>query len=501
MRKLFLTRRFFVLAAAALGAGAIFFLLAPGFGQKHAELTTAVAEAGAVRQVVSVSGSTSAEDEAVLRFPVGGVVESVLVRRGDAVGAGDILATLENRSLAADRAEAEAALRRAKAERAELLLGARAEERTVAVESVRLRSELLERTRRNEEIRVENARRTLLSGGLFAYTEQGDERATPPEINGTYACAKEGRYTLSMFRSNAESGYSFALSGLESGTFNASFNQPLPFGNCGLRARFDRHSSYDRAIWHIDIPNEKSPLYTANRNAYELALQQAASAIAVAEQELALAKAEAARVNAPARSEAAARAEASVAQARARVARLEAEKLDRVLRAPFSGVVVSVDFLVGETAGGGGITLSASERFELLAQVPEIDVGRLALEQRALVVFDAKDDEPLTARVDYIAPSATVIDGVGYFKTRLALEEPPTWLRGGLNADIDIIIAEAVNDVRIPRRALHQEGDGYYVLIADGNDVATSSVEIVLIGNDGYAAVRGLSPGESVVLR
>ena len=395
-----------------------------------------------------------------------------------------------------------ASFSRAIADRDELLAGPSQEERAATSETVILAEESLQATIENEERKVENARRTLLSTGLTAFSDDDDEEAVPPVISGTYTCDVEGTYTLDVFSSAAASGYSYRLSGLEFGTYIASVDQPVALGKCGLRIQFNDSSKYSRSVWKIEIPNKKSSSYTTNLNTYTLAETQAASSIALAEQEVALAKANANTSNAPAREEATRRANASITSAQARLARIDASLADRTLTAPFAGVITEIDSVPGETIGTSPVvTLLADSDFEITARIPEIDIGKLLVGQKTELVFDARSSETLTGTIDFISLKSTEIDGVAYYEALIALDEKPAWLRSGLNADIDIVINETEDSVlRVPKRFVYETKDGFEVIKQTGEEsYASTTVEVEMEGNDGYYAITGLNAGDVVV--
>ena len=467
------------------------------------EIITTKIEYGKVEQLVSVSGVAEAEQTAELAFPITGIAEAVFVEVGDTVEVGDILITLEARAYYADRQDALAALTRAAADRDELLSGQTISAQEVTKETLARAQETLATTKLNEAQKIENAYRTLLSSDLSAYSENSGEDATPPVISGTYTCDNEGLYTLEVFSSKSPSNYSYRLSGIETGTYQASVEQAFPMGECGLRALFDEDSTYSYSNWIIEIPNKESASYVVNRNAHALAVTQAQSAIALAEQGVTLAEANSKNQNAPARSEAIARADAAVASAQARLERIDATIADRVLRAPFSGTITEIDILPGETVTTAPVvTLLAESEFEVTARIPEIDIGKLTVDQPVRMVFDAKSDETIFGTVSFISLKSTEIDGVAYYKAIIEFNDSlPTWMRSGLNADIEIIVAENSDSLRIPKRFLTKTDDGYEVMTLRNGQFATTTVGLLLEGNDGYVAITGvdIKAGDVVV--
>ena len=502
MKKLLRSRWFYILTALVVIIFVIGMMRSIN-GNKGDELVTTTIEFGTVEQLVSVSGVAEAEQTAELAFPVTGIARSVEVEIGDVVNERDVLVTLEADAYYADRQDALASLARAVADRDELLAGQTDSARDVTQETLDRAVETLETTKNNEARKVENAYRTLLSSDLSAYSENSGEDATPPVISGTYTCDNEGLYTLEVFSSKSPSNYSYRLSGIETGTYQASVEQAFPMGECGLRALFDEDSTYSYSNWIIEIPNKESASYVVNRNVHALAVTQAQSAIALAEQGVTLAEANSKNQNAPARSEAIARADAAVASAQARLERIDATIADRVLRAPFSGTITEIDILPGETVTTAPVvTLLAESEFEVTARIPEIDIGKLTVDQPVRMVFDAKSDETIFGTVSFISLKSTEIDGVAYYKAIIEFNDSlPTWMRSGLNADIEIIVAENSDSLRIPKRFLTKTNDGYEVMTLRNGQFATTTVGLLLEGNDGYVAITGvdIKAGDVVV--
>ena len=500
MPSLFRNHRTYFLIATVLIASAVFLIFSV-LNMEQEERVSATVELGEVRQSVAVSGVLEAEDLVSLGFQTGGIIKEIYVTEGSAVEKNATLAELEQNTLSADRAEALASIRKAQAERAELIAGISDESKQSFEQTILLKQQALASTKKIEAQKVKNAYKNLLSSGLNVYSNDADEDAVAPTISGTYSCEKEGTYELVMYSSNADSGYSFRLSGIEEGTYTASTNQAIAFGSCGLRMLFDSDSLYSSATWYIDIPNTKSASYTANKNTYELALVQEKNSVSLAEQELKVTESESITANAPARAEAIAKANATIAQAEARLARLSISEDNNLLKAPFAGTITNVEASAGEVVGTSPIiTLLAQSGFKLIARIPEIDIANIEPNQKAEVRFDARADIITPATVNFISPNGTDIGGVTYFEVHLTLDEDPPWLRSGLNADLDIIINEEKETLRVPRRfVIENEGVYTVVLLQADQSTASTTIDIILTGNDGYMAITGLNKGDIVV--
>lgn len=462
--------------------------------------TTEKVTRGDISNIVSVSGIVKASDSANLAFPVAGIVTDIPVHEGDVVKEGQVLAVLEQRDLQAERSSAAASLLIAKANRDELVNGPTQESKSVTDISIEIARADLARTASVEDEKVASAYRTLLSDGLEALPVDSDNGNVPPIISGTYQCSQEGIYTLSIYPSSSGSGYSYDLSGLESGTYTAYSESPTPMGNCGLKIKFAPDEIYASKKWVVAIPNTHNPNYIADLNAYTLAKQNRDNNVSAAKQALEKALREQALQNATPRDEALTRADASVIQAEAQLAEIDARIADRTLRAPYDGIIGSIAISRGESFSTGvAMTLVANDAFELTVRIPEIDISRVSLGQQAEVLFDAAKDQVIHGTIVFIAPEATQIDGVAYFEAKMHFSEPPAWLRGGLNADVNIVVDRRENVLRIPKRFLIESSGASSVLVPDGKKTRSVPVTAGFSGNDGFVEITGLTEGDTIV--
>lgn len=493
-------RRHLILVGISLAivvGGVIWFV---SDAQRQPDWLTATVERGTVSEVVSVSGTIEALTVANLSFPSPGVVTDVFVSRGDQVETGQLLATRGSAQLVAERAATVASLTDALAARQSLEAGPTGEERAVTTATVASARTALEETRETEALKVANARANLLSTGLSAQTSDGQEDATPPSVSGTYTCSEEGSYEITVYRSNADSGFSFTFSGLESGTAAVTTEQPSALGSCGLFLQFSAGDRYSNTSWTIAVPNERSASYITLKNAYELALRQQAANIASAETARDLAENQAVAANAGPRVEAMVRANATIQAAQARIAAIDASIADTSITAPFAGTITNVDIVTGETATQAPvITLLGDQDFRVTARVPEIDITKIATEQSVVVRFDARSDESYSGQITFISPLPTIRSGVAYFDADVQLESIPAWIRSGLNADIDITLRSLNDTLLVPTHFLTTSETGATVQVLDGAQARTTPVEVLFKGNDGFSAITGLNEGVTIV--
>ena len=186
--------------------------------------------------------------------------------------------------------------------------------------------------------------------------------------------------------------------------------------------------------------------------------------------------------------------------ARAALSGIEARLADRVIRAPFSGVVglrrVSPGLIV--TAGTPIAEIRDLSRIKLDFTVPEVFFGGLKLGQAINVTAAPYPNETFTGTIDSIDPQ---IDPVTRAITvRAVLENADRRLRPGML--LSVVLETAPREAMIvPEQAIVPRLDRKYVSRVDPDDMRVQFVDVSTGGRKpGYVEIlSGLAVGDLVV--
>ncbi len=138
-----------------------------------------------------------------------------------------------------------------------------------------------------------------------------------------------------------------------------------------------------------------------------------------------------------------AQARAALRQAELTVQELEWQLQGAKLRAPFDGVVSTVDLSPGEWGAAGlpVIELLDSTRWRVETRnVGELQIARVRVGQEVVVRVNAFQGETLRGRVDTISPLAVVQQGDTTYTLSIELEPTDLNLRPGMTAQVEIMI-------------------------------------------------------------
>jgi len=221
---------------------------------------------------------------------------------------------------------------------------------------------------------------------------------------------------------------------------------------------------------------------------------------------LAAAEARLAQLTADPASSALARADAAVARAAGQLELARADLDDAVLRAPFAGVIGSVDIAPGEVIGQQSpITLLDLSTYVVKLNVGEIDVARVVLGQPVIIALDALGGAPLDGRVVRITPLSAEVGNVTSYEVTVEVDPAAQPVKPGMTASATIVIGRADGAVTVPAAAIRQADGATVVDVvttgADGRRSVEERPVTVGINTGVVAEVRtGLRDGETVLL-
>lgn len=419
-----------------------------------ANLQTVELMRGPLVASIGATGTVRANQTAILTWQTNGTVESVLVNTGDEVKIGQILATLQQTSLAQNIILAQADLVSAQEALKDL------QEPPTELQLSQARQAIV-----NAEKAVQDAQQYLINI---------QTQASQADIDAARANVSLAKNRLDQ----AEKRYKPYENKSEDNIIRASLLSQL------AQAQKD----YDAAVRRLNN------LLGVTINATDLSIAQ--SNLEVAQARLKDAQeAYDKLLNGPS--------ESDLAVAQARIAAAEATlKLARI-EAPFNGTITEIDVMPGDQAAPGRVAFRLDDLSRLLVdvQVSEIDINRIQLGQDVLLTFDAILATEYRGTVVEVAKTGTAAQGVVNFAVTVELINPDDLVKPGMTAAVNIIVSELENVLLIPNRAVRFLNGERVVYILQNGELtpvpvtlgASSDVNSQLLSGD-------LQVGDQIVL-
>ena len=342
---------------------------------------------------VTASGVVVPARQAELAFSLAGIVQAVHVAVGDMVGAGQVLAELENAGLEIALGQAQRNLRELTSPAAisaaeQTVVAARqsvddAQKKVNALAYPRASQSLID----NIEGQIELAREELAEAS-DDFRDVEHRAHDDPERAARLVTMTNAQMHLNQLIAN----------------INWYKGKPSDLDEAIAHANLDTATAeLQEAEWHLAALNDQSIPAVATGSGL--------AALAQAEDELATTQAE-----------------------------LDSTRL----LAPFSGTIVAVEVVAGEYASLGEVLVVINDLSRLLVETTDLserDVPGVSVGQEAAVHIEALDQD-VSGRVTAISQAAEILGGDVVYRTTLELESPPPGLRPGMSVEVHFAPSE-----------------------------------------------------------
>lgn len=511
-----------------------------------------VVERGELTQEVSVTGTVKPAESVDLAFERSGKVGTVVIKVGDIVTSGQMLASLVNGELASDLLQKQANLEAEQAKLDELKSGTRPEEIQQARTNVsNAEIELvdfednLENVRNQAEADLESDYSAALTSAESAATYGKNALLTLADIQQAHfggtdqnsldiADAKEVAVYSLLGETNAGRSDAEQISSYDGGAYGAvqdavinSTHENIDLALTGITDALqdvkialntvpiiDDFTSTQETNHSLAKTDVNSQITSVSSKRQAIAVQKATNASNIATAEASVNTARNTLANkqdtltlklAGSTPEQIAAQEAKVKSAQASVGNIQAQINKTIIYSPINGVITKQNAKVGEiiSANTELISIISEAEFEIETNIPEADITKIKIDDNAMITLDAYgDEEVFDARVIAIDPAETIIEGVSTYKVTLQFLEENGRIRSGMTANIDILTAKLQDVFTIPQRAvIYKNGDKFVRVLDLGSDeFGEVKVETGLHGSDGrLEIISGLKEGDRVI--
>ena len=169
------------------------------------------------------------------------------------------------------------------------------------------------------------------------------------------------------------------------------------------------------------------------------------------------------------------------------------------IRSPMDGYVGRREAQVGSYVAPGQELFEIADiaRVWVLADVYEVDIGRVRAGQAASLTLQALPGEKFTGKVAYLYPAVNPQSRT--MQARIVVPNNKGRLRPGMYADV-VIDLGATEGISVPADALVDTGEAQYVFVAlPGGRFEPRPVTVGARTADRVQILRGVHPGENVV--
>ena len=479
-----------------------------------AQIQTSVARSGDLTVFASGAGQVVPTTEVNLGFDEAGTLAERLVKVGDQVQAGEVIARLET-----NQSEDEIALALAEAE-LNVLIAQQALDDIYDSVQIDTAQALLD---------VETAQQTLedlLNGDLRlaqAVQAVAEAQEAVSQAQRTYNGMRSTASSSTIDAAYAELVLAEKKLKDQEAKFDDYVNKPdEDLGKANAQLKLSAAQAvYDNALRYYNAVTGTGSELDLDLSAADLAAAQAKLAeaerdyerikdgatpgeISLAEANLALAEARYETLKAGVDPTEVALAEANLANTHAKLAIAREDQAVVDLLAPLDGTIMSISASVGEAVGTNAIIVMADLKQPVLeVYLDEADLDKVAVGFEVEVVFDSLPDDMFTGHVTEVSPSLQTVSNVDAVLAWVQLDaesfSKPQSLPVGSNASVDVIGGRTQNTVLVPVEAVREIGpDEYAVFVMEDGEPRLRIVTVGLMDYTSAEILTGLSAGEIV---
>jgi RND family efflux transporter MFP subunit len=412
-----------------------------------------------VEQTVDAPGSVINTNETQIIMPTTGTLSQILVKPGDSVKTGQVLASL------ADVQKYQAAV---------------AADQLALLQDQQARSALDQ----NAPADAAQALVALQNAQTGLQTAQNNRASLNyPRANANTLEKLQAELTLAQNALKNAQDYFDKLAGLDP-TDSRRASAQLALDN----ARQDEINAQTTLDWYLGTPSPSD-------------IAAADAQVALAQANLAQAQAAYDKIKGGPDSLDVALADAKVNDDQATLAADQEILANVEIKAPFDGVILAVSASVGATIAEGTalFTLNDPQAVEVASTITEDDYPYINVGQPVSLFFDALPDDTVTGTVSRIVPLSTGGSSPLY-DVYLSLDSVPARLVEGMSADGTISIAQRKDVLCLPRAVVQASANGTAVLeVWTGSQEEQRTVQVGLRGDTTVEILSGLKAGDLVV--
>jgi HlyD family secretion protein len=486
--------------------------LAPTSKSQSNTLTQTV-ERKTMPVTISANGIVKAYRSINLSPKTAGTIKILLVKEGDRVSQGQVIAMMDDASLRGELSQYQGQLLQQQANLQRLRSGNRPQDIAKAeaqLAEVRANLQQLQAGNRPEDI----AKAEAQSAEVKANLQQLQAGNRPQEIAQAAARLQQSQATLNQKERDWQRYQELYKSGAISGQIleqkraerDVSQNQVLEYQQAlALQKAGTRSEQIAQAKAKVQQQAQAVAVLKAGTRLEEIAqakakVEQQVQAVAV--------------LKAGTRPEEIDQAKAQVQAAQGALTTIQDRIKETQIVAPFDGIILEKYAEVGafvspSMVGGGGASASSSSillltsvRQQVVVNISESQIAKVKLGQAVTIKADAFPGEEFTGKVEQIAPQAKVAQNVTSVEVRVSINSPTAKkLDTGMNVEAQFAVGQLANALFVPNAAVvkQSQGSGVYILRSDGKSVF-QPIQTGMTAGKQTEVKSGLQGGEQILL-
>jgi len=169
------------------------------------------------------------------------------------------------------------------------------------------------------------------------------------------------------------------------------------------------------------------------------------------------------------------------------------------LVSPIDGEVIVATTQPGQTVTTNDAVVVLSDHLIVRAQVDETDIGKIKLNQDAVITLDAYPETKIKATVEHIYYESQTANNVTIYPVDLFPQEVPLFFRSGMNASVDFMAQSKENILIIPVTAVYKNGESYVLVKQPDGRTVKTRVKLGMTDDKNIEVISGISENDLII--
>lgn len=182
--------------------------------------------------------------------------------------------------------------------------------------------------------------------------------------------------------------------------------------------------------------------------------------------------------------------------------------MDSTVLAPIDGRVVNLSVKRGDntsakSASSNGttlLTIADFDSYSITVNVNEINIAKVSLGQKAIIVLDSFPDKEFFGTVSQIDDIGNEDQGLVTYRVEIDIVDPDPIIKAGMTALVSIEVGSSEGVIAVPLSALRIDGQERFVELVRRGSVRKQPVITGVRGSEYVEILSGLSEGDVVVV-
>lgn len=185
------------------------------------------------------------------------------------------------------------------------------------------------------------------------------------------------------------------------------------------------------------------------------------------------------------------------------------DRLDKTrIVAPSDGTVLDIAVNEGQVVSAAAsvnsgttlMTFADLARLLILTHVNQMDVAKLAPGQVVDVNMQGDDANTVNAKIEFVAPLATVKNNIKGFEVQALIQDTSGLLKPGMSVSMTASVGNAKHAISVPVTAVFKQDNERVVYVRKGETTERRKVKVGLTNMSFAEIVGGLQEGEEILL-